>query len=426
MTNFTIKPNFFHYNGLNFGDKSITHRALIFGAISKGETVITNANLCDDCNATIDCLKKLGAKFTISNDSITVKGITNLNEDIELYCGNSGTTARLLVGLTSGLNIHAKFYGDNSLINRPMRNILPLTQMGAKILPLTNGIAEVFPSTLCPIEYKMDIVSAQVKSSVLLAGLNASGQTTVIEKQKTRLHTESMIKMFGGNVTMKKNAITVSKSALVGQNVFITNDTSTASFLIALGLFYGNISLKKVLISTARAGLIDLLISSGANITLTNMNNVGLDVYADIIVEKSHLQPLICPATLVSRMIDEIPVACVIASKIVGESVFYGLKELTIKESNRLETIVKMLNCVNVSASIFDGENICVNGNGIIDGGKVSVFSDHRIAMSSIILGILSQNGVVIDDCQCIDVSCPNFLQMLGLKNNNTTKENNE
>jgi 3-phosphoshikimate 1-carboxyvinyltransferase len=401
---------------LPYGDKSITHRYFICAALANTKSVITNANISMDTLATADCLTALGAKFVFEGRKVTVMPITKPKTNVTLNCFNSGTTARLLSGVVAGLNIAATFKGDDSLSKRPMERVItPLKLMGANIQLQPDCLFKILPSKLHGINYQMPIASAQVKSAILLAGLFAEGETTVSESIPTRNHTECALKHYGAQIDVNEGTIKVNKSRLKGRSVFVPNDFSTAAYLIAVGLKKG-IKLKKVGINPTRRAFLDMLVSSGAKIIVKNEKEKNGEKFADINVYRSSIRPFISDAIQSAAMIDEIPVACLTAALAQGESVFYGVEELAVKESDRIQSIIALLKAFGVKAK-YEDNALKVNSKGILKGGKDIPFTnDHRIVMTGIVGALLSRKGIQISDIDCIDVSCPNFLQLLDIK----------
>jgi len=410
--------NYFNFTIMPFGDKSVSHRALILAAIADAPSTFSNVGICDDVLSTADCLRKLGAKISFDGEKATVIPFEKPNDNVILDCGNSGTTARLLGGLVSGLGIKAKFIGDKSLTNRPIRIIEPLTAMGAKITQAKDCLFEINPSVINGITFQTPFVSAQLKSAVLLAGLNANGETTVIEKVITRKHTENMLKACGGNISENSKGlyseITVKKSSLKGVNMTVPNDFSTAAFLLPLGLKYG-IKIEDVLLSKERTGFLRILEKAGAKIKLVQTGNFCGEPIGDVTVYQSEIKPFIVEAKDVADMIDEIPVACVTACLADEVSEFYGLSELKYKESDRIRETANLIKSIGCRAEITD-DGLLIHGNGKINGGMVKSNGDHRIAMSAVTAGILSNKGVMVNGAECIGVSSRNFLKMLGLE----------
>ncbi len=398
-------------NSISYGDKSITHRALILASIASDNVTITNASLCDDCLSTIDCISRLGAYIDISGNTITVGPIQQANSGVVLNCGNSGTTARLIAGLVAGLGIDATLVGDDSLSARPMDRVIePLVAMGAHITTDDNCIMHLHSGyPLHGIQYHMPVASAQVKSALLLAGLFASGTTTVIEDIPTRDHTEIMLQHMG------VECINCSVVASVPQanEIDIPNDMSCAIYGIVLALFgcggiFGNVG-----INSGRMGAIGALVQSGANITLTNKRQLCGEWRADIEVLPSQLQQLQLDSIATVSAIDDILPLAVVASRTSGTSTIAGIAELAHKESNRIQAIVDICTQIGAKATVeADTLNICGVSNST---SHITVNSqDHRVAMTAVVAGLLG-GGASIGNYQCMSVSCPQFTQWLGI-----------
>ena len=400
---------------LPYGDKSITHRYFICAALASSKSVITNANISMDTLATADCMTAIGAKFVFEGRKVTVAPIVKPNKNVTLNCFNSATTARLLAGVVSGLNISATFIGDESLSKRPMERVInPLRLMGANIEKPPDCLFKILPSKLTGISYAMPVASAQVKSAILFAGLFAQGETTVTESIPTRDHTEIALKHFGALIDNSGGIIKVNKSRLKGRSVFVPNDFSTAAYFLAVGLKKG-IKLKKVGVNPTRRAFLDMLIASGAKILLKNEKEKNGEKFADIKVLRSDIKPFKSNIEQSAAMIDEIPIACLTAALAEGESVFTGVEELAVKESDRIKSTIAMLNAFGVTAK-YEDNALRVIGKKILEGGKtVPATSDHRIVMASIVGALLSQKGIKISDSGCVNVSCPNFWQLLSI-----------
>lgn len=415
------------------GDKSMTHRSLMLSAISNGKCTITNAGICEDIISTINCLTKLGASFYIEGTTITVTPISKPNDNVILDCRNSGTTARLLSGIVCGLGINAKFTGDESLSKRPMRMIEPLRKMNAEISLAKDCLFEIKPSKLKAITYIMPIPSAQLKSCILLAGLFADGTTQVIERSISRNHTELMLEEFDADINVNElipdtncgvsnindtyaKQIFVKRCSLNACNITIGADISQASYFIALAamLVSGEVNLNNVNINSTRAGLLQLLINNGLNCRITNKRKISNEMTADLIIRSSRLSPLNIPADIIPTLIDEIPLAAILAAKITGKSIFKGIGELRYKESDRINSTCKMLEGINCKY-LLSGDDLVIYGEGKISGGKICAYSDHRIAMSGVIAGLVSINGIDVDDVDCISVSYPDFISEVNM-----------
>lgn len=412
MINFTS----FHKlnNGVAYGDKSISHRALIFASVATGKSVIKNISLCADVLATAECLRTLGATITISGTTAKVLPIERATNGAILNCHNSGTTARLLAGLVAGLGISATFVGDSSLVKRPMDRVLqPLAEMGAKYRKSEGILFEILPSKLCGSKIFAQTNSAQVKSAVLIAGLFAEGATTYVEKLPTRDHTEILLRQFAGNA--ERTGESVLRSNLRGTEICVPNDISSAAFLIALALLDGeDITLGNVGVNPRRTGFLRVLQRSGANILLQNRRQVCGEDVADICVQKSNLGPLFADSADVCDAIDELPVLVALALATKGKHLFCNVSELQYKESNRVQALLKTAETLCQKAQ-FDGENLSIESNGILPQKPgFADFGDHRIAMCQAVLALSVCNGGSVDN-GCFDISFPNFLQAAGV-----------
>ena len=412
------------------GDKSISHRCVILSSISLGESRIEGLLASTDVACTIDAMKSLGANisFNFNTDICIINGIGigSLVEPIKpLDFGNSGTAARLIMGLVSTHPIKSVFIGDDSLSKRPMRRVVdPLTEFGAEF-DLTSS--EFFPMTVIgtklpiPISYETLIPSAQVKSAILLAGLNTPGITSVVEKQKTRDHTERLLETYGYDVDIveEKQSTTISitgQGTLHSVNISIPGDPSSAAYPIVAGLICKNskLTVKNVLINPTRDGIYRSLKEMGAKIDFINKRSeAGEDVY-DILVETSHLKSIEVPASRAPSMIDDYPVLAVAASIAEGTSIFRGLSELRVKESDRLFGIKHFLEVNGINVEIKN-DDLIIEGSpkGIKGGGTINTNLDHRIAMSSLILGLISETPVSIDDAETINTSFPGFVELM-------------
>ena len=398
------------------GDKSITHRALILGALAAGTSVIRNVTLSADILTTIDCLRSLGAAIDVKGTTVTVGCIPQHEYPrLTLNCGNSGTTARLLAGVVAGLGVNAKFVGDDSLTQRPMQRVIePLTTMGAKFVLRKNCLFELRAAKLHGATINAKVNSAQVKSAVLLAGLLAEGETRYVEQLHTRNHTELMLKSIGANISVDGNVITVSKSVLSPFEVDIPSDPSSVAFGVALAVAKGvEATFTNVLLNDTRLGFYRVLQRSGANITYCNIREVFGERVGDIVVKKSVLKPLFATEQDVCDGIDEVPLLATLALTVNGEHKFGSVAELQYKECNRIQAIEHIASKCNQSAS-FDGKDLTLISNGVLPKGKhFSSFNDHRIAMCETVLSIIVGGGSV--DNAPFDISFPQFCSMLGI-----------
>ena len=411
------------------GDKSISHRCVILSSLAIGESKINGLLNSSDVNCTINAMKSFGASiYMSSNDECTVNGIgigSLRQPDNPLDFGNSGTAVRLILGLVSTYPIETHLIGDDSLTQRPMRRVTdPLTDFGAnfqlrnkEFLPIVVKGANL----AIPITYEMEVASAQVKSAILLAGLNTPGITTVIEKEKTRDHTETLLKYYGYEISQEernnKNFISLEGQKFLSPvNIKVPGDPSSAAYPVIAGLICknSNIKIKNVLLNPTRDGLYRCLDEMGAKITYSNKKNEAGEITYDLEVKSSSLKPIDVPAERVPSMIDDYPILAVAASLTNGISIFRGLSELKVKESDRLLGIYNFLSKNGIEAKI-DSNNLIINGSsgGPKGGGLVETNLDHRIAMSSIILGMVSDESIRIDDIETIKTSFPNFIELM-------------
>lgn len=412
------------------GDKSISHRAVMLAGLARGETRIEGLLESDDVKASIAAMRALGVGIRKTGDETwSVTGCGNgalLDPDGPLDLGNSGTGVRLLMGLTSGQGLRAAFTGDASLRKRPMDRVLgPLKLMGARIVE--GGENNCLPLTLqgtapaIPIRYPLPVASAQVKSAVLLAGVNAMGTTTVIEPSPTRDHTERMLRHFGADITIEvrndRCYISVSGEAdLVGCEVRVPGDPSSAAFALVAALVTGGsqVTVEGVMINPTRAGLFATLQEMGAELAFLNEREQDGEPVADIRAASSRLKGVEVPADRAPTMIDEYPILAVAAAFAEGDTVMRGLSELRVKESNRLKAILDALAVNGVEAKV-EGDDLTVRGGSgrVPGGGLVATHMDHRIAMASLVMGLACERPVTVDDATMIATSFPNFQAMM-------------
>jgi 3-phosphoshikimate 1-carboxyvinyltransferase len=408
------------------GDKSISHRALMFGGLASGETRIAGLLEGDDVHATAAALRALGVGIDRQADDVWVVrgvGVGNLAEPSQvLDMGNSGTAARLLLGLLATHDFTSFMTGDASLVKRPMARVTgPLARMGA-VFTTRGGrlpVATVGAARPLAITYRMDVPSAQVKSAVLLAGLNIPGRTTVIEAVPTRDHTERMLRQFGAVVTVETledgaTAITIDgKPNLVGVPVHVPGDPSSAAFPAVAALLApgSQVTLRNIGMNPLRAGLYETLLEMGADIEIAPIPGPeGGEPIADLTVRASALKGITVPAERAPRMIDEYPVLAVAAACAEGTTTLLGLDELKVKESDRLAMIAAGLAACGVEIAL--GENsLTIHGTGVPPRGGATVATafDHRIAMSFLVLGLVSEQPVTVDDATAIATSFPGF-----------------
>lgn len=401
------------------GDKSITHRAIMFNAAAEGTAVVTNALMGEDCLSTIDCMRKLGAKIDIDGATVTVTGAKKFRSGQNLYVGNSGTTIRLLAGLVAGMGVSTVLSGDDSISKRPMNRVAaPLELMGAKISMQEGGYApiKIKGGTLNGIEYTMPVASAQVKSAIILAALNAGSPTVIHEPVGTRDHTERMLMGQSADIKVEGNTVTVGRSSLKSINVNVPGDISSAAYLMVLAtvLKGSSIVIKNVGVNPTRTGIIDVLRMCGGSVTLLNKRMSGEEPVADIMVEYSEIKPFEIGGDIIPRLIDELPVIAVLACFAAGRSVIKDAAELKVKESNRIDRMVSELRGMGVNIEATE-DGMIINGGGVINGGSVvDAGLDHRIAMSIAVAGACSLEGVTIANHQIANVSYPGFYSIFG------------
>ena len=412
------------------GDKSISHRSIILGALSIGETTVEGLLESQDILATVSAMRAFGAEIEKKADGkwhIHGLGVGGLDEpDRVLDLGNSGTGVRLLLGVAASNPITAFFSGDESLSRRPMARVLnPLEMMGANFVARSGDLLPLVckgPQTLKPIEYTLPVASAQVKSAILLAGLNAPGKTIIREPIPTRDHTERMLKQFGANIIVEANdkfekTITLKgEIELMGQNIVVPGDPSSASFpLVAAILTQGSrIEIKNVGINPLRFGLFEILNEMGAKTELVKKYDGVGEPIADIKVESSELKGVTVPASIAPRMIDEYPILAVAAAFASGKTTMLGLQELRVKESDRLSAMADGLKSCGVKVE-ESSDTLTVHGTGgdIKGGTLIRTELDHRIAMSFLIMGLATRNPITIDNGATIDTSFPDFFEIM-------------
>ena len=404
------------------GDKSISHRGVMFGAISDGITELTGFLDGADCRSTIGCFKAMGIDINQNGDHVIIhgNGLHGLNAPkTMLDVGNSGTTTRLISGILSGQNFVSTLNGDESIQKRPMgRIITPLTNMGANIKSIKdNGCAplEIGGSPLHAIHYVSPIASAQVKSCVLLAGLYAHGVTSVTEPVVSRNHTELMLKGFGADIKSEGlTASIVGNPKLNGQKIEVPGDISSAAYFIVAGLICKNADLliKNVNTNPTRAGIIKVAQNMGGNIELLNERIVSGEPVADIHVSTSNLHGCEISGDIIPTLIDELPVIAVMASCATGATTIKDAAELKVKESNRIATVTENLKNMGCDITATD-DGMIIEGGSLLHGTIVNTYSDHRIAMSFAIAGLVADSETTFDDESCCVISYPDFFETL-------------
>jgi 3-phosphoshikimate 1-carboxyvinyltransferase len=406
------------------GDKSISHRALMLGSLASGETTIRGLLLGEDPRSTAACFRAMGAEISeLNSDLVTVKGIGlgNLREPLEvLDAGNSGTTLRLMLGVLAS---HAdRFFtvtGDASLRSRPMgRVVTPLREMGAQIWGRESGNKAplaIAGQNLKSIHYNSPIASAQVKSCLLLAGLAIDGDTVVTEPERSRDHSERMLRAFGATVEVDGNTVWIKgKANLVGQSVIVPGDISSAAFWLVAGSIVPNSDLliENVGVNPTRIGVLEVLAEMGADITLENTRDVTGEPVADLRVRTAQLKACTIGGAVIPRLIDEIPILAVAAACAEGTTIVRDAAELRVKESDRIAAIAKQL--TNMGASVIErADGFEITGGKPLTGNSLESYDDHRICMSLAIAALVASGKTAIGHAECAAISYPSFIPTL-------------
>ena len=409
------------------GDKSISHRAVMLGSIARGTTEISHFLNGADCLSTIHCFQKMGIEIEQSKDLVLVhgQGLRGLKAPRGILdTGNSGTTTRLICGILSGQDFSSVLSGDDSLNSRPMKRIMdPLNQMGARITSIQdNNCAplRIEPGTLHGIRYVSPVASAQVKSSVLLAGLYADSPVSVTEPVLSRNHTELMLGSFGADISSELHAdgsatASVSPCAeLYGQKIQVPGDISSAAYFIAAGLLVpgSRLLVKNVGINPTRAGFLEVCRKMGADIGYLNRQSQGGEETADLLVTPKPLTGTVIEGAVIPSLIDEIPILAVMAAFAEGTTVIRDAAELKVKETNRIQTVTE--NLLAMGAEIIPTEDgMIIHGTGALKGTQIQSHLDHRIAMAFSVAALAAEGTTTILDGQCVDVSYPGFFAQL-------------
>ena len=402
-------------------DKSISHRAALFSLLTEGTVCINNFSLGQDCLTSLDLIQKLGAIVEKTGErsfKITAPKILKA-PSTPLYCGNSGTTTRLISGILAGQEFSSTLTGDESLSKRPMKRIItPLEQMGAKIkhsdfkLPLTFE-----PTKLDGIYYKSPLASAQVKSCVLLAGLFADGETSFEEPYISRDHTELMLKYLGADIIRNKTRVYIKKSKLVCRPITVAGDISSAAFFISAALITPNsdITIKNVGINPTRTGIIDVLKEMGGDIDILNKQIVSGEEVGDIRVKYSELKAATIEGSVIPRLIDEIPILALVATQAKGTTIIKDAGDLKNKETDRISAAAQVLKEIGADITPTD-DGFIINGKTELKGGvKTNSFKDHRIAMTEYIAGLITKESVEIKDFEWVNISFPEFEELISV-----------
>ncbi|MDH5377250.1 MAG: 3-phosphoshikimate 1-carboxyvinyltransferase [Gammaproteobacteria bacterium] len=402
------------------GDKSISHRSIMFGSLAEGTTQVHGFLEGEDSLATLRAFRQMGVKIEGPNKGeVTIQGVGMhglKGSDQALDLGNSGTSIRLMSGLLAGQSFDSVLIGDESLSKRPMKRVTqPLASMGARIETTEKGTAPLTVRGNTPlkgIQYDMPMASAQVKSCLLLAGLYAEGETSVTEPGITRDHTERMLEAFGWPVKTEGNKISVTGGgSLKAIDLTVPADISSAAFFMVGAAISSNseVRLTQVGINPTRTGVIDILKLMGAKITLENQQELGKEPVADIVIKSSQLKGIDIPEELVPLAIDEFPAIFIAAACAEGTTILTGAEELRVKESDRIQAMADGLIVLGVDATpTTDG--IRIQGKGGFTSGTIDSYGDHRIAMSFAMASIRASGPIVIKDCENVNTSFPNFV----------------
>lgn len=398
-------------------DKSISHRAVIFSALAPGESQIQNFLVAEDTLATCRIMQQLGIDIAANHTTLRIKGqgLHGLTEPQDiLYCGNSGTTMRLLTGLLAGLNFFTVLSGDNSLNQRPMQRIInPLNQMGANIYARGEKYAPlaVKGANLQGINYHSPVASAQIKSALLLAGLTANNPTTIIEPQKSRDHSERMLAAMGADLKAQDLSITITPGReLTNQDIMIPNDISSAAFfMVAASIIPGaEVLIKNVGLNPTRAGILEVLTSMGANIKIENEKVISGELVADLVIKGSQLNSIEIQGEIMPRLIDELPIIAVAMAVADGTSLVKDAGELRVKETDRIKAICTELRKMGVDI-IETEDGFIINGNyDSLRGNTVDSWGDHRIAMALAVAALVA-GETTINNARAVDISFPEF-----------------
>lgn len=404
------------------GDKSISHRAVMFGSLAQGTTKITHFLEGADCLSTISCFRKMGIDIERNASEILVhgKGLHGLSAPSEtLDVGNSGTTTRLISGILAGQSFTSELNGDASIQSRPMKRIMtPLLSMGADIVSLRgNGCAplRITGKSLHAAHYQSPVASAQVKSCVLLAGMYADGITSVTEPVLSRNHTEIMLNYFGANVTSQGTTASIEpEPVLNGREIKVPGDISSAAYFIAAALLVpgSELLIKNVGTNPTRAGILEICRAMGADITYLNENCDSGEPTADLLVRTSALHGTTVEGAIIPTLIDEIPMIAVMAAFAEGTTIIRDAAELKVKETDRIKTTTEGLLAMGVDVTPTD-DGMIIRGGNPVHGGQINSYLDHRIAMAFSIAALAAEGNTEIQDGQCVDVSYPSFFTEL-------------
>ena len=406
------------------GDKSISHRAIMFSSIAKGKTKITNFLMGQDCLSTIDCFRKMGVDISIDNRNVIVNGV-GLNglkkpKDV-LDVGNSGTTIRLLSGILAGNDFESILIGDESIAKRPMKRVTdPLREMGCRIEGKDDANytpIKIYGGNLNGIDYKMPVSSAQVKSALILASLYANNSSIIREKSRSRNHTEIMLNSFGADIKVNNLDINVNpiKELYSPEEINVVGDISSAAFIIAGATIVprSEVIIKNVGLNETRTGILEVLSNMNGNFEIMNKRVSNGEFVGDLVVRYSdNLIGTTIDSDLIPRLIDEIPIIAIMATQAEGQTIIKDAKELKVKESNRIKAMVDNLKKMGADIEELD-DGMIIKGKNKLNGAYINTFNDHRIAMAFSIASLISNGKVKLDNKSCIDISFPGYLNLL-------------
>ncbi|MDK2843389.1 MAG: 3-phosphoshikimate 1-carboxyvinyltransferase [Enterococcus sp.] len=401
-------------------DKSISHRSIMFGAIAKGTTTVKNFLRGEDCLSTLNGFKELGVPIEDDGQTITIQGVgfEGLKPALgPIDLGNSGTSIRLMMGILAGTSFQTTLFGDEYLNRRPMQRVMaPLNQMGAHLVGFENTQyppISIQGAKLAPITHEMPVASAQVKSAIIFAALQAQGTSTIIEKEPSRNHTEQMIKQFGGEIEVSGKTIRVTgPQQLTGQEVIVPGDISSAAFFIVAGAILKNsqVVLKNVGINPTRTGILDVLEAMGGTFELSEIDEANES--ATITVSSSTLKATTIQGADIPRLIDELPIIALLATQAEGTTIIKDAQELKVKETNRIDATCEELQKLGANIEPTD-DGMIIHGPVQLHGGKVSSRGDHRIGMMLQIAALLTEKIVELDKAEAVAVSYPQFFEDL-------------
>ena len=419
-----LKTTISHLNGSIRvpGDKSISHRSIIFGSLAEGQTKVYDILRGEDVLSTIQVFRDLGVEIEDKDGVITIQGVGM--EGLKapknaLDMGNSGTSIRLISGVLAGAEFEVEMFGDDSLSKRPMDRVtLPLKRMGVSISGQTERDLPPIhlrgTRHLTPIHYELPIASAQVKSALIFAALQAQGQSVIVEKECTRNHTEDMLRQFGGDLTVDGKRITINgPQKLTGQNVIVPGDISSAAFWLIAGLIVPNsrVELKNVGINETRTGILDVIRAMGGRLEITEIDPIAKS--ATLTVETSDLRGTEIGGSLIPRLIDELPIIALLATQAEGVTIIKDAEELKVKETDRIQVVADALNSMGADITPTE-DGMIIKGQSTLHGARVNTFGDHRIGMMTAIAALLVPDGEVeLDRAEAINTSYPSFFNDL-------------